>query len=91
MARRLTSEEYAKEQRERIFAPFGGRMGGFTGARTPRTSRAWTPSGLAVSITATMGYGSGLVIPGTGIPMNNTLGEPELNPKGFTRSSPGSA
>jgi gamma-glutamyltranspeptidase/glutathione hydrolase len=38
---------------------------------------------LAVSITASMGYGSGIVIPGTGIPMNNTLGEPELNPKGF--------
>jgi gamma-glutamyltranspeptidase/glutathione hydrolase len=45
--------------------------------------------GYVVSITATMGYGSGLVIPGTGIPMNNTLGEPELNPKGFHSLLPG--
>jgi gamma-glutamyltranspeptidase/glutathione hydrolase len=36
-----------------------------------------------------MGYGSGLVIPGTGIPMNNTLGEPELNPRGFHALEPG--
>jgi gamma-glutamyltranspeptidase / glutathione hydrolase len=36
-----------------------------------------------------MGYGSGIVIPGTGIPMNNTLGEPELNPRGFHALAPG--
>ena len=36
-----------------------------------------------------MGYGSGLVVPGTGIPMNNTLGEPELNPRGFHALAPG--
>jgi gamma-glutamyltranspeptidase/glutathione hydrolase len=29
------------------------------------------------------------VIPGTGIPMGNTLGEPELNPKGFHALTPG--
>ena len=44
--------------------------------------------GYAVSITASMGYGSGIVIPGTGIPMSNTLGEPELNPKGFHALTP---
>src|SRR5688500_19269250 len=44
---------------------------------------------LAVSITASMGYGTGLVVPGTGIPMNNTLGEPELNPRGFHALAPG--
>src|SRR5215210_2124920 len=48
-----------------------------------------TENGLAVSITASMGYGSGLVVPGTGIPMNNTLGEPELNPRGFHALAPG--
>jgi gamma-glutamyltranspeptidase/glutathione hydrolase len=36
-----------------------------------------------------MGYGSGIVIPGTGIPMGNTLGEPELNPRGFHALTPG--
>src|ERR687893_267494 len=78
VARKLTSEEYASQQRRRIFG-------------SPQTTHisCVDAEGLAVSITATMGYGSGLVIPGTGIPMNNTLGEPELNPKGFHALAPG--
>jgi gamma-glutamyltranspeptidase/glutathione hydrolase len=36
-----------------------------------------------------MGYGSGIVIPSTGVPMGNTLGEPELNPRGFHALKPG--
>jgi gamma-glutamyltranspeptidase / glutathione hydrolase len=78
VARRLTSEEYAKQQRRRI-------------SGSPQTSHisCVDAEGFAVSITATMGYGSGLVIPGTGIPMNNTLGEPELNPRGFHALAPG--
>lgn len=81
VAERLTSEEYAKEQRARIFGAFG----------SPHTTHlsCVDAEGFAVSITATMGYGSGLVIPGTGIPMNNTLGEPELNPLGFHSLRPG--
>jgi gamma-glutamyltranspeptidase/glutathione hydrolase len=39
--------------------------------------------GVAVSITMSNGYGSGITIPGTGITCNNSLGEPELNPHGF--------
>lgn len=43
--------------------------------------------GLAVSITASSGYGSGVMTPGTGIWMNNSLGEFELNRRGLhTRS-----
>jgi gamma-glutamyltranspeptidase / glutathione hydrolase len=78
VARRLTSEEYAREQRRRIFG-------------SPHTTHlsCVDAEGYVVSITATMGYGSGLVIPGTGIPMNNTLGEPELNPRGFHSLPPG--
>ena len=78
VAQRLTSEEYARQQRQRIFG-------------SPQTSQVSCvdAEGFAVSITATMGYGSGLVIPGTGIPMNNTLGEPELNPRGFHALAPG--
>jgi gamma-glutamyltranspeptidase/glutathione hydrolase len=78
VAQRLTSEEYAREQRRRIFG-------------SPHTTHVSCvdAEGHVVSITATMGYGSGLVIPGTGIPMNNTLGEPELNPKGFHSLKPG--
>ena len=81
VAERLTGEEYAAEQRQRIFGAFG----------SPHTTHlsCVDAEGMAVSITASMGYGSGLVIPGTGIPMNNTLGEPELNPKGFHALEPG--
>jgi gamma-glutamyltranspeptidase/glutathione hydrolase len=81
VAARLTSEEYARGQRERIFGSAFG---------SPNTTHlsCVDASGLAVSITASMGYGSGIVIPGTGIPMNNTLGEPELNPRGFHALAP---
>ena len=40
--------------------------------------------GTAVSITMSNGYGSGITIPGTGITCNNSMGEPELNPHGFS-------
>ena len=42
-----------------------------------------TADSAVVSITMSNGYGSGISIPGTGIPTNNSLGEPELNPAGF--------
>ena len=78
VAQRLTSEEYAREQRRRIF-----------GSSNTTHLSCVDAEGFVVSITATMGYGSGLVVPGTGVPMNNTLGEPELNPRGFHSLSPG--
>jgi gamma-glutamyltranspeptidase/glutathione hydrolase len=39
--------------------------------------------GNVASMTITNGEGSGYVIPGTGIMMNNMLGEEDLNPNGF--------
>lgn len=39
--------------------------------------------GNAVSMTTTNGTSSGVVIPGTGIFLNNILGEEDLNPSGF--------
>jgi gamma-glutamyltranspeptidase/glutathione hydrolase len=39
--------------------------------------------GNAASVTSTNGEGSGRVIPGTGIHLNNMLGEEDLNPHGF--------
>jgi gamma-glutamyltranspeptidase/glutathione hydrolase len=38
--------------------------------------------GNAASLTASIGAGSGVIIPGTGIHMNNMLGEYDLNPPG---------
>jgi gamma-glutamyltranspeptidase/glutathione hydrolase len=39
--------------------------------------------GRACSVTCTNGEGSGLVVPGTGIHLNNVMGEEDLSPQGF--------
>ncbi len=39
--------------------------------------------GMAVSMTTSNGEGSGIVVPGTGIHLNNMLGEEDINPLGF--------
>jgi gamma-glutamyltranspeptidase/glutathione hydrolase len=39
--------------------------------------------GMAVSMTSSNGEGSGIVVPGTGIHLNNMLGEEDINPLGF--------
>jgi gamma-glutamyltranspeptidase/glutathione hydrolase len=45
--------------------------------------------GCACSVTTTNGEGSGVVVPGTGIHLNNVMGEEDLNPLGFHRHPPG--
>jgi gamma-glutamyltranspeptidase/glutathione hydrolase len=45
--------------------------------------------GLACSATCTNGEGSGVVVPGTGIHLNNVMGEADLNPLGWHRHPPG--
>jgi gamma-glutamyltranspeptidase / glutathione hydrolase len=39
--------------------------------------------GCACSVTCTNGEGSGVVVPGTGLHLNNVMGEEDLNPFGF--------
>jgi gamma-glutamyltranspeptidase/glutathione hydrolase len=45
--------------------------------------------GRACSVTASNGEGSGVVVPGTGIHLNNVMGEQDLNPLGFHRHPAG--
>jgi gamma-glutamyltranspeptidase/glutathione hydrolase len=45
--------------------------------------------GRACSATCTNGEGSGVVVPGTGMHINNMMGEEDLNPLGFHRHPPG--
>lgn len=45
--------------------------------------------GNMAGLTTTNGEGSGYVIPGTGIMLNNMLGEEDINPCGFHRGTPG--
>jgi gamma-glutamyltranspeptidase/glutathione hydrolase len=45
--------------------------------------------GWACSVTSSNGSSSGVVVPGTGVHLNNMLGEQDLNPLGFHRHQPG--
>lgn len=46
-------------------------------------------TGHACAVTCTNGEGSGVVVPGTGIHVNNVMGEEDLNPLGFHRHPAG--
>jgi gamma-glutamyltranspeptidase/glutathione hydrolase len=45
--------------------------------------------GNAASMTTSNGEGSGYIVPGTGIMLNNMMGEDDLHPDGFHASPPG--
>lgn len=45
--------------------------------------------GMCASMTCSNGSGSGVLVPGTGVILNNMLGEEDLNPLGFHRLAPG--
>ena len=58
---------------------------------SPSTSHtsAVDDSGNACAVTVSAGYGSGAMVPGTGMWLNNSLGEIELHPEGFHTLEPG--
>jgi gamma-glutamyltranspeptidase/glutathione hydrolase len=45
--------------------------------------------GWACSVTSSAGSASGVIVPGTGVHLNNMLGEQDLNPLGYHRHPPG--
>lgn len=67
----------------------GGHAGG--GDRLGSTTHVSVldSDGLAVSCTCSNGSGSGVVVPGTGISLNNMLGEIDLNPLGVENNRGG--
>jgi gamma-glutamyltranspeptidase/glutathione hydrolase len=71
----------------------GGGPGGGTGpgGRLGSTTHiaALDRDGWACSVTCSNGSASGLIVPGTGVHLNNMLGEQDLNPLGFHRHPPG--
>jgi len=89
LPRRLLAEEplaaAARRARERVrqFSP--------ERAGLPSTTHisAVDARGNAASLSASTGCGSGVMVPGTGIHLNNMLGEEDLNPVG-REGSPGS-
>ncbi|MGI8624265.1 MAG: gamma-glutamyltransferase, partial [Solirubrobacteraceae bacterium] len=46
-------------------------------------------AGWACSVTSSNGEGSGVVVPGTGLHLNNMMGEQDLSPLGFFTHAPG--
>ena len=73
----------------------GERLGGASGSGSAGHLGATTHisvldgEGRACSVTCTNGEGSGVVVPGTGIHVNNIMGEQDLNPLGFHRHPAG--
>jgi gamma-glutamyltranspeptidase/glutathione hydrolase len=65
----------------------GGENAGHLGATTHIS--VLDGEGRACSVTCTNGEGSGVVVPGTGIHVNNIMGEQDLNPLGFHRHPAG--
>ncbi|MDQ6935243.1 MAG: gamma-glutamyltransferase family protein [Actinomycetota bacterium] len=84
LSRDLTADGYALlEAVERH-----GLAGLPTSASTANIS-AVDSDGLACAVTMSSGYHSGTCVPGTGLLLNNALGEVELNPHGLHGLEPG--
>ena len=80
LARRLYSEAHLRAALARVRAGLAGVPE--RGERGTTHISVVDAAGNAASMTASTGSGSGVVIPGTGIHMNNMLGEFDLNPAG---------
>jgi gamma-glutamyltranspeptidase/glutathione hydrolase len=79
LARRLYSTENVRAALERLRTDAAPRE---TAARGTTHISVVDARGNAASMTASTGSGSGVIVPGTGIHVNNMLGEPDLNPAG---------
>ncbi len=84
----LHSEGYlerfiAKEQMESAAHHVGSRLGSTTHISV------LDDGGGCASVTCSNGSCSGVIVPGTGVHLNNMLGEQDLNPHGYHRHEPG--
>ncbi len=71
---------------------FAARLLASAGSRKPTGTThvsAIDADGGMASLSSSCGSGSGVVVPGTGILLNNMLGEEDLNPGGFGLLAPG--
>jgi gamma-glutamyltranspeptidase/glutathione hydrolase len=88
----FTRDLQEEDSLERLWARLAGGAGS-PGGPSPPTSRkpagstthisAVDAEGGMASLSSSNGSGSGVVVPGTGILLNNMLGEEDLNPGGF--------
>jgi gamma-glutamyltranspeptidase/glutathione hydrolase len=73
---------------EKLSTPTVGRAPGGRLGSTTHIS-VLDGDGNAVSVTCSNGTGSGVLVPGTGVHLNNMLGEEDLNPLGYHMHEPG--
>ncbi len=66
-----------------------GRLAAVSTAASTVNASVVDAAGTACVVTASAGYGSGVMTPGTGLWLNNCLGEPELNRAGLHALPPG--
>ncbi len=84
----LSSEDYAErflaeDALDAVAGEIASRMGSTTHISV------MDADGGCATVTCSNGSCSGVVVPGTGIHLNNMLGEEDLNPKGYHRHHPG--
>ena len=83
------ADDVSSEARELLdVATDGARLSKWASASTVHTS-AVDENGVACAVTASSGYGSGEMPDGTGLWLNNCLGEIELNRRGLDIGPPG--
>ena len=84
----LSSEDYAdrflaEDALDAVASEIASRMGSTTHIAV------MDAEGGCATVTCSNGSCSGVVVPGTGVPLNNMLGEEDLNPNGYHRHPPG--
>jgi gamma-glutamyltranspeptidase/glutathione hydrolase len=82
LAKRLLAPESVRAALERIAQRLEPPALGATGTAGTTHISAVDTHGNAASLTASNGAGSGVVVPGTGVHLNNMLGEYDLGPSG---------
>ena len=93
-ARLVETMEAAQRARTPEFLEGLGRPGfleEFLGSQLGSTTHisVMDDEGRACAVTCTNGEGSGVIVPGTGIHLNNMMGEEDLSPLGFFTHPPG--
>ena len=88
-ARLDLSDDMAADASELLGAAGAGELSAILESGSTCHTSAVDSDGLACSITMSAGYGAGEMPPGTGIWLNNCLGELELNKRGLEPGAPG--
>jgi gamma-glutamyltranspeptidase/glutathione hydrolase len=88
IARRVLADERVHLAADAVREGVRGRVTEPVGLPSTTHISVVDAEGNAASLSASTGCGSGVVVPGTGIHVNNMLGEADLNPGG-TAGSPG--